>query len=151
MKNRLLKIAVLFLFALSPQLTLAGAAFSVDGISYVINDDGTTVSVSRNSSSYSGEAIIPQSIVYQGNTYTVTRIGNYAFYECRDLTSVTIPSSVTSIGYNAFSRCKGLTSVTIPEAVTSIGSSAFSGCEGLTSVTIPEAVTSISEGAFSGC
>ena len=68
MKNRLLKIAALFLFALSPQLV--GAAFSVDGISYVINDDGTTVSVSGNSS-YSGEAIIPQSIVYQGNTYTV--------------------------------------------------------------------------------
>ena len=51
----------------------------------------------------------------------VTSIGNYAFYYCSDLTSVTIPSSVTSIGDYAFSGCSNLTSVTIPSSVTSIG------------------------------
>ena len=149
MKNRLLKIVALFLFALSPQL--AGAAFSVDGISYDINDDGTTVSVSGNTS-YSGEAIIPQSIVYQGNTYTVTSIGEFAFKDCRGLTSVTIPESVTSIGDYAFEGCRGLTSVTIGESVTSIGTWAFSDCTGLTSVTWnARACESIDYSPFSDC
>ena len=58
---------------------------------------------------------------------SVTSIGQYAFYSCNSLSSVTIPSSVTLIGSSAFSGCNGLTSVTIPNTVTSIGSSAFSG------------------------
>ena len=78
-------------------------------------------------------------------------IGEFAFYNCRSLTSVTIPSSVTSIGKYAFSGCSGLTSVTIPSSVTSIGESAFSGCRSLTSVTIPSSVTSIGEAAFLDC
>ena len=54
----------------------------------------------------------------------VTSIGNAAFYDCRDLTIVTIPNSVTSIGGLAFMNCSNLTTVTIPESVTSIGSNA---------------------------
>ena len=81
---------------------------------------------------------------------SVTSIGGYAFYECSGLTSVTIGNSVTSIGNYAFYRCSGLTSVTIPNSVTSIGDYAF-WCSGLTSVTIPNSVTSIGEYAFSGC
>ena len=80
----------------------------------------------------------------------VTSIGNYAFRNCYDLTSITIPNSVTSIGARAFDCCSGLTSVTIPNSVTSIGSYAFYGCSGLTSITIPNNVTSIGSGAFDG-
>ena len=82
---------------------------------------------------------------------SVTSIGDYAFWGCSGLTSVTIPNSVTSIGRSAFQDCSGLTSVTIGNSVTSIGQSAFSGCSGLTSVTIPNSVTSIGQSAFSGC
>ncbi len=81
----------------------------------------------------------------------VTRIGNYAFFGCSGLASVTMPDSVTSIGFSAFSGCSGLTSVTVPDSVKSIGSSAFDGCSGLTSVTVPDSVTSIGESAFAGC
>ena len=82
---------------------------------------------------------------------SVTSIGKSAFYNCRSLTSVTLPSSVTSIGWSAFRGCSGLTSVTLPSSVTSIGEYAFSGCSGLTSVTISSSVTSIGGSAFSGC
>ena len=82
---------------------------------------------------------------------SVTSIGSSAFYGCSGLTSVTIPDSVTSIGQSAFSRCSGLTNLTIPDSVTSIGYAAFSGCSGLTNLTIPDSVTSIGDVAFSGC
>ena len=81
----------------------------------------------------------------------VTNIGNYAFWGCDSLASVTIPSSVTSIGHYAFEYCTSLTSVTIPNSVTSIGDNAFSNCANLTSVTIPNGVTSIGYRAFSYC
>ena len=98
-----------------------------------------------------------------------TSIGEYAFYYCKSLTSVTIPNSVTSIGDNAFRGCSGLTSIEIPNSVTSIGSSAFRDCKSLTSpvynahvfaympisysgtYTILDGIESIAGGAFSGC
>ena len=79
------------------------------------------------------------------------KLGNYAFFGCSGLTSLTIPSGVTSIGIAAFQGCSGLTSLTIPSGVTSIGKYAFSGCSGLTSLTIPSGVTSIGNRAFYGC
>ena len=82
---------------------------------------------------------------------SVTSIGDYAFYECSGLTSVTIPNSVTSIGTYAFRGCSGLTSVTIPNSVTSIWRATFADCSRLTSGTIPNSVTSIGEHAFANC
>jgi hypothetical protein len=66
----------------------------------------------------------------------VTSIGEYAFWECSGLTSITIPNSVTSIGYMAFADCRVLTSITIPNSVKSIGGGAFGYCSGLTSINV---------------
>jgi len=82
---------------------------------------------------------------------SVTNIRNEAFKGCYNLESITIPNSVTSIGDYAFEFCSGLTSVTIGNSVTSIGDYAFESCSGLTSVTIPNSVTSIGNHAFYGC
>ena len=68
----------------------------------------------------------------------LTSIDEKAFYDCDNLTSVTIPDSVTSIGESAFGYCYKLTSVTIGKGVTSIGDYAFSGCSKLTSIQIDE-------------
>ena len=80
----------------------------------------------------------------------VTSIGDYAFYYCKNLTSVEIPNSVTAIGDDAFSYCESLTGVNIPNGVTEIGASTFYDC-GLTNVKIPNSVTSINEYAFANC
>ena len=81
----------------------------------------------------------------------LTSIGENAFENCTSLTNVTIPNSVTSIGYGAFSHCTALTSVTLPNQLTSIDGSAFSQCTSLTSITLPASVTEIASYAFEGC
>ena len=81
---------------------------------------------------------------------SVTSIGNSAFFYCTSLTSVTIPDNVTSIENYAFAYT-GLKSITIPDSVTNIGNYAFAGCKDLTSITIPDSVTSIGNYAFYNC
>ena len=167
-------------------LTATAHDFEAGGIYYNITDaTNKTVKVTYEGSSYydysneyTGSVVIPESVTYGGTTYSVTSIGDYAFYECSGLTSVTIPNSVTSIGNYAFSGCSGLTSVvfnaencttmgsssypvfyyctnltsiTIGDKVKNIPDSAFKDCSGLTSVNIPDSVTSIGEWAFYFC
>ena len=92
---------------------------------------------------------IPSSAIGHGGiTYTVTTIGEYAFYDCSGVYSLVIPNTVTTIGKNAFNFCNGLTSLTIPSTVTTIGTGAFSDCSSLQFVTIQNGVTTIGAGAF---
>lgn len=124
----------------------------INGIYYNIDYTGKTASVARHSSgSYSGVIVIPETIICDETTYSVTSISEQAFRDCTGLTSVTISNSVTTIGNAAFMGCTGLTSVTIGNSVTSIGRNVFRDCTGLTSVTIPNSVTSIGNYAFSDC
>jgi hypothetical protein len=67
---------------------------------------------------YTGTVNIPSTVKYNGTTYIVKSIGDYAFYGCSSLTSIEIPNSVKSIDYCAFSDCSDLTSIEIPNSVT---------------------------------
>ena len=82
---------------------------------------------------------------------SVSKIKNYVFEGCREITSVTLPNSMTEIGDNAFSGNAGITSFILGNSVAKIGSQAFSGCTGLTSVTIPNSVKEIGSAAFINC
>ncbi len=108
----------------------------------LVYSDETKTNLLACSKAIKGELEIPNS---------VTNIGNTAFRDCTELTTITIPNSVTNIGYSAFDGCTNLTSVNIPNSVTNIGWFTFQDCKNLTSITIPHGVTSIEGGAFSGC
>ena len=80
-----------------------------------------------------------------------TSIGQYAFYGCTGLTSVTIPNSVYRINTCAFYGCIGLTSISIPGSVRSIDELAFYGCSDLTTVTLSDGLQTIGKFAFMNC
>lgn len=82
---------------------------------------------------------------------SVTKIGDYAFYNCTNLSSLTLPSGVKEIGFSAFYSCKSLTSVTIPSGVKYISSFTFRDCESLRFINLPSDLKYIGEEAFEGC
>ena len=173
LKRTIIRPALLLLLLLFSSFSVLAYDCTVDGICYNLNTTDKTASVTKDGNrSYSGSLVIPETIAYNGATYSVTSIGDDAFLGCEFVTSVTIGNSVTSIGGSAFRGCKltsvtignsvtsiddyafmgcKLTSVTIPNSIASIGREAFRNCSGLTSVTIPESVTTISDMAFLYC
>ncbi|KUM19154.1 hypothetical protein AS885_09225 [Flavobacterium psychrophilum] len=126
--------------------------FTANRINYTITSSTApfTVKVARNAN-FTGAAEIPETVAYNSENYAVTAIGESAFENCNNLTSVTIPNSATTIGEYSFVGCSGLISVTIPNSVTDIENGAFFSCSGLTSVTIPNSVTTIGNQAFAEC
>ena len=174
-------LLVLAIMALSGLSALAYDA-QVNGIYYNLTGDEAEVTYQRAEylyvltepivfSDYIGKVTIPESVSFGNNTYKVTSISAYAFADCSDLSSISIPKSVTRIGKSAFRTCYFAKDSLINN--TTILDDNYWGatlCEeetkdGLlikdhkvikcrswaTSVTIPEGVTSISSSAFSGC
>ena len=173
------KIVVLFVLLLGVAGVGKAQEVTIGNLRYQLHNDATaTVLRHKNGQNATGSLTIPSVVEYNGATYSVTRIGDEAFYNCSGLTgcltignsvttlgkkafygcsgftgSLTIPDSVTAIEYGTFEYCSGFTgSLTISNSVTSIGGFAFSGCNGFTGIlTIPNSVTYIGNGAFSGC
>lgn len=81
----------------------------------------------------------------------VTSIASEAFRDRKELTSVTIPSSVKSLGTNAFYGCDNLASVVLSEGLDRIDGYVFYNCKALTAITLPQSLTGIGEYAFLGC
>lgn len=151
----------------------ARGATKVNGIYY--NFNGSEASVERNNQDkYSGDIVVPSYVTYNKKTYTVTSVGWLAFYQCYELTSVTLPSTITKFDSQIFRDCWKLKSVNIPEAITKlelytfencyslekiqlpknlveIGTGAFENCSSLTDIIIPKTVTRMSSDAFEGC
>lgn len=124
--------------------------FTDENLKYKVNADGESVTVSGTSRIKPTRLNIESSISDgNGKSYTVTKIGEWAFNKCNSLTEVTIPNTVIEIDHQAFFYCSNLKKVTIHEGVKTIGPTAFIGCTQLTSITIPGTVTKM-DSAFSG-
>ena len=142
---------------------------------YYIITSGNTVKVTYDQwhfNTYVGDYVVPETVTYEGVTYTVTAIGELAFGGCEgELNSVIVPNTVTTIERSAFessaklrtvvlpnsvdtiaprtfANCPKLSSVRLPEGITYIPNFMFERCESLTSFTIPPTVTRIGESAF---
>lgn len=147
--------------AIAYDMYVNGIYYNINGeeaaVTYIqrtnYSDNGYELGVSgynyRNK--YKDFIVIPETVTYDGTTYTVTSIGSYAFANCGSVIGVSIPNTVTTINQYAFYSCSGLTSITIPASVSSIGSSAFRNCYGLSYINIPDSVTNIGEAAFFQC
>ena len=140
---------LLFIVLLCVSITASATVFNVNGIYYsIISSDDMTCMVVGGEVKSSGHVTIPSVVTCEHGKFSVTAIGEYAFYECSSLKSVTISDSVTEIGMAAFYECTSLTSVTIGSSLTTIGNGVFCGCYSLASVTIPDSVTEIGNHAF---
>ncbi len=93
---------------------------------------------------------IPESITYEGSTYTITAIESGVFEDNSTLTAITIPNTVTNIGNNAFNGCTALQNLTLHN-VSSLGEFAFFQCNNLQSVVISNGMDSVGDCAFSEC
>ena len=123
------------LLALLMPATAPAYDFMVDGIYYNINGDQATVTYKSYPSSttyhcdtYCGDIVIPETVIYDDVTYTVSTIGQRAFYACDSLKSIVIPSSITKMDAYAFYMCTSLTGIEFPNSLKTIGESAFSEC-----------------------
>ena len=154
----LLLAVVLACVALQP--TEANAA-SVEDLTFKLNIDGTSYTVTDCNESASGELTIPAT--YYG--YRVTAIGDEAFCDCDELASITIPSSIVSIGEDAFDYCYDLTNVNITDIkawcnIDFYNASSNPFCYAwnlylnktlVTDLVIPKGVTAIKDYAFYSC
>ena len=147
-----MKKQLLLFFLMMLPLVASADPVIIDGIWYNLTAETKQAEVTNNpyASNYSGSIIIPEKVTYESVEYSVTSIGELAFY-WSGITSVSIPNSVTSIGEQAFYLCESLTSITIPNSVTNISKKAFESCSGLTSVNIPNSLKWIEKGTFAGC
>lgn len=99
---------------------------------------------------YTGDVVIPESIVYNGKTYKVTEVGTTAFKNS-DITSFTFSSSISKVGKGIFQDCPLLTNVTFSTGLTKLGQNMFNGCTALTEISIPGVFSDIPSGLFTGC
>lgn len=121
---------------------------TIDGIKYHIENGEATIAVQDEN--LSGDIVIPESISYDGNNYTVVRATNGAFQNT-DITSIILPNSITSLGNNCFQNCIKLTSVKLPDNITSLGDYTFSICSKLSSIKLPDSLTSLGKFCFALC
>lgn len=121
--------------------------FTANGIKYTGNESTMTATVTGTEDGFNQtDVVIPETV----NGYTVTKIGDNAFFRKQKLISVIMPNSVTSIGYMSFGTCRNLETVVFSENIETIGENAFGSCQRLKEIKLTNTVTSIGAGAFQG-
>ena len=134
-------------FALCPTAALA------DGqIKYMITSETTANVVEQDSTSLSGDVIIPSTYSADGVSYSVSTMAVGAFKGCKEITSIDLSSTeIPTITYHAFAGCTSLKKIILPTTVTEIQGDAFGGCTSLESIELPNGLVHLGEKVFTGC
>lgn len=122
-----------------------GIEFSKDGIRWIHTVSAHWI-FDRNQGKSIGD-LIKTVVVKDG----VTSIGSAAFYGCKNLVSVSLPSTVQSIGTAAFKDCTSLTTIQMPASLQFLGDAVFYNCSSLTSVAFPAGLELVPIYTFYGC
>ena len=149
-----MKKVLMFLVAMAAMLPASMSAynFKEGDFYYDVNGNEATVTYQIvDLGSYSGDVVIPETVVHDGVEYAVTAIGYKAFTNCYNMTSIEIPNSIVSIGAHAFMNCEKLQSVVIPNSVVHMDPCVFYSCDDLKSVVIGNSVRVIDEYCFQYC
>ncbi|MBO7073926.1 MAG: leucine-rich repeat domain-containing protein [Bacteroidales bacterium] len=149
--KRFFLIIVMIILGIS---TITAQTFTVGDLRYSINEDGVSVTLTGHVNGISGELNIPETVTYDDYDYSVTTIGEEAFWGCSGLTgSLVIPQSVSRIGESAFMWCTGFDgNLVLPESLAYIENYVFGRCDSLTGpLNLPKALTHIGDCAFYLC
>ena len=128
--------------------------YSDDGYSYVPGVFTQSWIYDSYNSSYPNASYRPSGLISIPATLggkSVVKIGYHAFYECSNITSVSIPATVTEIEGAAFYGCSGMTNIALPSGLKKVGGSAFAGCSALASVTGLLGDVAWGSNVFAGC
>ncbi|SHO52588.1 leucine-rich repeat protein [Anaerocolumna xylanovorans] len=137
----------MFLLALIVKPVHIKAAVSKDGNWEYWQDDGRTYISPKSDKVKKGAVTIPSKV----DGHTITAIGGYAFWDCTELTGITMPDTVTMIDSQAFRNCENLKSISLSKNLQLIADHAFHACTSLTHIELPDSLTCISTGAFDYC
>ena len=129
--------------------TASAYDFMVDSISYNVIGEGEVEVTYNDSVKLRGEVVLPATIVHEGITYHVTRIGDDAFRGC-PITSIDIPEGVTAINFFAFNGCSRLEYIEFPNSLVSLGRWVFYNCRSIKNLNIPRNLTDIAYTALAG-
>jgi|GEM_PF-6637437 len=146
MAKRVSKRSIFLLAIIAINLAIAATAyFSTPILSYQLNEDNTSYSVS-DVSPFAVNITIPSHY----KDLPITKVADKAFSYSAWLRRVSFAqdSRTQSIGESAFEGCRALKSITLPDGLISIGSYAFANCSKLAAITIPDSVQSIGGYAF---
>jgi len=128
-------------------------SFVIGNYTYTILDP-TTVSLTAVNSIISGDIILTSPVVdpSTSTSYILTTIGDSAFKNRSNITSLVIPNSVNSILSSAFLSCSAMISITLPinDLFITINPLTFFNCSFINNVTIPSSITTIQANAFPG-
>lgn len=117
----------------------------------VLSSDDKTVGIAQSDYHLTGNVVLPSSVEFEGEVYTVTTLPKVAFAYCEDITSIEIPETVNCIGEYAFWECRGLEAIQVPASVDSLGLGAFWACSKLKQAKLPDGLKRISESLFYAC
>ncbi len=124
--------------------------FTSSNLKYRITSYNTAMCLGSTIASPSGNWRVPSEASYQGVNYMITAVGDRAFFQCSNITTIILGNNVETVGVYAFYGCTSLTNLNLGHVKT-LKDCAFGDCRGLTQVTIPNTVTSIGVYGFGGC